>query len=407
MSGAIPDVLVLDDGELHGVRQALDALGVEFVHRKGRELAPGVIAGSALARRLLIATWKYAIQVTVPGGVEASCDEAPIRICVHHQDFLPMRRRMREMGVDYLLHTHVSGEVLQLLLMQLLHPGAERRAQGRLPLGLQATYRVGSEVQKGTLLELSEAAARIRVRHELSIGTELELYLPAELNQAGTPPIACRVTLSRSTRGEDPTLLLELLEPASDATLAIAEILAGDRLGTRITRLREAPHRERPPENPAGGVPETVTRSSEAAGGTGRESAGPDPETIPTQEDRRRNPRGEYQTEIQALSPTSTGVILGHDLSIEGMRVAPLEGLELGTRLTLALQRGGRRDPVVVDAEVAREDGDRGLWLRFTNLAAARAQELEVLICELPPILLLTDVVDERDPVVVSRWRGR
>ncbi|MFQ5699534.1 MAG: PilZ domain-containing protein, partial [Myxococcota bacterium] len=208
---------------------------------------------------------------------------------------------------------------------------------------------------------------------------------------AGSPPIPCRVAPSRPSRQGDPTLLLELLEPASDAARSVAEILAGERLGTQVTRLREGALPEAAPEAEAEAAPEP---EAEAA---------PEPEAPEGLSERRRNPRSEYETEVQALTPASTGVILGHDLSIEGMRVGPRDDLALGTRLTLALHRGERREPLVVDAEVAREDGDRGLWLRFADLDAAQAQELEVLVCELPPILLRTEVVAERDPVVVSR----
>ena len=122
-----PAVLLIDDGELGQFRRALTGQGCDFVH-----LGAGSWVDVAdRPRDLLITSWRRAIALPtlLPEG-----EWDPIWVCTHNQDFLPLRDRMRAMGIQYLVSSQISPEAVQLLLVQLLYQGAERRGARRLPV---------------------------------------------------------------------------------------------------------------------------------------------------------------------------------------------------------------------------------------------------------------------------------
>ena len=60
-------------------------------------------------------------------------------------------------------------------------------------------------------------------------------------------------------------------------------------------------------------------------------------------------------------------VLFARDLSVGGVRVDPHPNLRLGDRFQLALYNAFFSESVVVDAEVLRDDGERGIVLRFLD----------------------------------------
>jgi hypothetical protein len=83
-------------------------------------------------------------------------------------------------------------------------------------------------------------------------------------------------------------------------------------------------------------------------------------------------------------------MLIGRDLSLGGMRVRPVPGLQLGDEFKLALYAGGAHSALVVKAVVARDDGGDGLVLTFPDVAGPAAAELTKLVDTLPT------TVDER-----------
>jgi hypothetical protein len=103
--------------------------------------------------------------------------------------------------------------------------------------------------------------------------------------------------------------------------------------------------------------------------------------------DRRRLPRGRLDREAVALDATGTRVIhalVGRDLSPAGMRIDPHPELGPNERLRIALYEASESGPLVLDAAVARDDGESGLMLRFLDVAPELAARLERIVAALP-----------------------
>jgi hypothetical protein len=80
------------------------------------------------------------------------------------------------------------------------------------------------------------------------------------------------------------------------------------------------------------------------------------------------------------------GALVARDLSLGGIRIEPGTPLVLGRLVRLAIHTGGRGEPVIVTARVARDDGVRGLALRFEEIEGDGLRRLEQLVARLPPV---------------------
>ncbi len=78
--------------------------------------------------------------------------------------------------------------------------------------------------------------------------------------------------------------------------------------------------------------------------------------------------------------------LLGRDLSIDGIRVVRQLGIEPGHKLRLALFDASQQEPLIVDAEVARDEGGSGLFLRFVDLSAELRARIEEIVSRLPAV---------------------
>jgi hypothetical protein len=86
------------------------------------------------------------------------------------------------------------------------------------------------------------------------------------------------------------------------------------------------------------------------------------------------------------------------------MRVEPDDSLALGDELRLALYGHTRLPPVLLNAVVARDDGDEGWMLQFRDVSDATAAELTQLIDSLPDIdapvspgLLVSEILERHE----------
>jgi hypothetical protein len=102
--------------------------------------------------------------------------------------------------------------------------------------------------------------------------------------------------------------------------------------------------------------------------------------------DRRQNSRRRFEREVVALSGEAPRVLLGRNLSVGGMLVEPHPELRLGARFKIAIYGSAREEPFLVDAEVVRDDGDRGFGLRFEKVDPALAARLERVVSSLPSV---------------------
>jgi hypothetical protein len=101
--------------------------------------------------------------------------------------------------------------------------------------------------------------------------------------------------------------------------------------------------------------------------------------------ERRRVPRGSYAgRRVVALGDEAARVLIGRDLSPGGMRIDPNPRLQVGQRLRVALHVSQGEAPVVVEAEVDRDDGALGLVLRFRGVPDPVVRYLTKMVDSLP-----------------------
>ena len=77
--------------------------------------------------------------------------------------------------------------------------------------------------------------------------------------------------------------------------------------------------------------------------------------------------------------------MIGRDLSVGGMRVRPIEGLQVGDEFKLALYGDGD-EALVLEAEVSRDDGWDGLVLQFQRVTPETRMRLERIVESLPAV---------------------
>ena len=128
----------------------------------------------------------------------------------------------------------------------------------------------------------------------------------------------------------------------------------------------------------------SATAASSAANG----GAAAPPSTTETAggADRRSNPRHSMDRRVIALGEEANRVLMGRDISIGGMRVNPNPLLIVGQNVRLAIHVGDREIPLVVTARVHRDDGERGIVLRFHGLEPEAARTLNQMLEILPVI---------------------
>jgi hypothetical protein len=409
-------VLLLDDGDLFRIERMLSDFDVELEHLRGDVIRED-LEGSP---DVVIATVKRIL--ALEGSVDlAGLPGKPVWIAVHSQDFLPLRVRLRKLGVHFLVQSSVGSEALRLLLAHAVYRGSEKREGLRLPVGTPVKYRDAAEnTFAAELLDLARDGCSLLSDHAPQPGSALSVRLPSKLaggEELSLPGQIVRVELHAGSGQSLVTVPFD--EIAADAVEPLDAIHEGKVIGTVVTRLgddlseatasttvpgRRAPEpaRERAPE-PAPEPP-----------------AGPD---LPPHE--RFNRRVVYTRKVTALLGGGEFGILGRDLSIAGMRSEPLPEFPVGTELELAIYGPsgaepvlvqavvsrddgplGTAEPVLVQAVVSRDDGPLGTVFRFESMARGDGPRLESIIAGKPEIRWLSNG-EEDEPVVVLRTRVR
>ena len=118
--------------------------------------------------------------------------------------------------------------------------------------------------------------------------------------------------------------------------------------------------------------------------------------------DRRGRRRAAYSQTVPAFGKRALRVLVGRDLSIGGMRIEPLPGLEIGDRLHLAIYGDPGESPFLVWATVVRDDGESGKALSFDPLERTIGERLERLVGGLPAVESLHDTEAQAMGTVVS-----
>jgi hypothetical protein len=98
--------------------------------------------------------------------------------------------------------------------------------------------------------------------------------------------------------------------------------------------------------------------------------------------------RGVFEREILQVDEEARVVqaLLGRDLSTDGIRVVRQLGLVPGNKLRLALFDTSQNEPLILTAEVSRDDVGSGLFLHFVDLSAEMTVRIEEIVAQLPAV---------------------
>jgi len=294
-----------------------------------------------------------------------------------------MRSQIRQQGYRYLLRPHIHPEALRLLLRYAIYEERDRRGRVRYPVGCEVDWRAGWKRSRGRLLDISRGGCCLLVDHPADVGAKIAIKIPAET--AGGQVLKLRGHVVRTTphatlSGSERTalgILLDGIKPATQS--ALVELCERWSESPPMLPLDERSHSETsPPERDAGKPPEARTQQSTPTAVKQHASGSP----------RRLTPRGVFEQEIVQVDEDARVVqaLLGRDLSVNGIRVVRQLGLGLGNKLRLALFDTSLREPLILGAEVARDDGGSGLFLRFVDLPAETTARIEDIISRLPAI---------------------
>jgi len=390
-----PKILVLDDGDLGRIRQAFAESDVDLEHLRGEVLIDDLEG----PYDVIFATVKRTL--ALEGSVDlAALPGKPVWVAVHGQDFLPLRVRLRQMGVGFLIQSSVGSEALQLFLMYTLHHGRDKRGAPRLPVGSEVTcHDEGGGSFQASLLDISQDGCRLLSEHPVLAGTVISVDLPAELSAGEEYTLSGQIRRAEPQRGSARSLLTVGFEHLEQEQLELLEaILAGKVIGTVVTRLGEELSEETAPLKV---TPKPGPKTTPA----GPKPAEPPPEAQQPERHHRQR-RVVYSREVTALMGSSQFVVLARDLSLGGMRGEPLPELQLGTKLELAIYGPSGAEPVLVRAVVARDDGPSGTIFHFEAIPAGERTRLERIIARAPEIRFLGE--DQEDgAVIIAEVRKR
>jgi hypothetical protein len=399
-----PRILLVDDGELSEVAMMLERLHVDHVRLRGGQVEDDLPPPS----HLLIATARRASAVR-RGSPPGLPEGRPLRIIAVDEDSTAMRRMLRRMGFHLLVRRGVHPEVWRLLTERALFQGPERRREKRqpivAPISLSA-YRESREdgsfapaqAAHALLVDISNRGCRLSTDELLEPGSRIALSI--RLDDLGGEVLQLRGRLVRSSTDASSSA-----HGYTAAMLFDSDLAEGDRmllsqllndLSVGPGSITYGPAEALPPcESPT--IPGlTLDAETDPAIHAGvkieidkRAAADSSPAEV-IDLSRRRSPRGSFTNSIVAEADehnaSQSRVLMGRDLSAQGMRVERASGIAVGDRFTLALYGPAQQQPFLIDARVARDDGNDGFGLTFVDLPTEIVRELEKLVACLPDI---------------------
>ena len=368
-------MLLIHGGELADVRELLDELGLGFEEARPRALS----TEDYLAAALVIATPQFLSNRLNAGEVGAG-----IRIAVIEDQAKTLLAMLSRGGVEWFVRRPFHPTALRLLLLHCLYQGPEKRKAQRVSVGAAVHYQAGWRKRGALLAEISERDCRILSSRRVDVGKRLKLRLPGELAGRRVLTLAGRVVRTAQGRQDDGSheicILFDPLEEA--ARQRLKDLVALHSRGPAMLSGPAARHLSR---NRASDPEEDVRvrRSVISCSGDDDDSQDGGASESPLEE-RRTDSRHEYRRRVIALSQEATRVLVGRDISRNGMRVESTPSLTLGSELQIALHVPGHETPLVVDVRVHRDDGERGLVLHFVDLPETGASYLEQMLGALP-----------------------
>jgi len=358
---AAPRVLVIDDGELDRVQAVLERLSIDWL--RCAEPDSGVVLERP--SDLIISSGPRAMRMPSLAG-----EGSPIWLCVYDQDFLPLRERLRNLGVHYLVSGDLAPHAFGLFLRQLLNRGEERRSVRRIPLQCDVQLTVGRARSSARMLELSRESCVMSTSDPLAVDQRVSLRLPAEYANDGDLDVTGTVVRATAADRGRATIAVVGFDVRDPRVIAhIQALLSGNVLGTLVTPLHEEPG----------------TEAAEPAAETWLTSHGFE-DAKPNQIERRGAARQPYARRVESVrwaGASEPQAWLAKDLSLTGLCVAAPSPLPLRSQLGVALYGRSREEPLFVRAEVVRCEGEE-MGLRFLDLSSIQVAGLERLLAGAP-----------------------
>jgi hypothetical protein len=327
------EVVVIDEGELGGFVGLAEALGASTLRmRWGAQADP--VAWEAPPRVVIVSA---RVAMAVPLGDTMLCAGA-IGVAVGDTSSGTLRARLRRQGYEYAVHPGAHPATLRLLLSSLLFRKRERRKVRRRAFGAQIAFWRSFRRTRATLLELSPTGGSLLLASPLPRGARLTVRVPAK--HTGGGGLALKAVVTRCVSGDEGEIAGLRFEKTSA------------RKSARLAALLET-------LDATGPAALAAAHARPASGALRFGSA-----------ERRRSPRvrnAQQALVIDERTLIARDVVFGVDLSTGGMRIEPHPRLARGATLRVALQPPGGAPPVLVRAEVARDEGARGLVLRFVS----------------------------------------
>jgi hypothetical protein len=359
--------LIIDGGELEDVYQLLSDLGVETLR-----LDPCV--------NLDVHQWPTRVLIAGVDRAEALREAASKPGCTAigftTDTSGDLGASARKAGFDYLVRRPVHPEALRLLIERVLYPGRERRDLPRLPAGCDVMWLAGLRAGHGTLVEISHGGCRILAKRKIALGTGLKIRLPRSHVGGFGLMLQGRVVRTRRPRAgiDGAVMAVAFTELGAPVRIRLDALLAEFKQGPAVQLVRECE------QDGDAAVSLSAQEVASATQSAARMRPQPDASTL-----HRTSPRAEIQRKVISLDGKPGSVkqtLVGRDLSSGGMRVEPHPALSIGDCVRLAIYGRFSRDALVVEAEVVRDDGDRGLGLCFVNVDEDLGRHLDDLVAD-------------------------
>lgn len=370
--GAPPDAIIFDDGELDLFEALLDELHLEYARWGGHEVK-GFLP---TPMKVLIASCERFLEL--PALREKTAFARPAHIAVVPPDMPYDLKSLQEAGANYIIHLPIHRSVLRLLLLRLLYRGPEKRQAARTAIGLGVRYQAGPRQRKAILADLSSDGCSLISQYGARAGIGIAIELEHESLQRDTPLVLNGKIVRSITQdcvdGDREIVIAVQFDPLPEADRTALDQLLQHYVDAPA--IWNAEFRESQPDSVShnwGPMPPPAKLSFD------------DVDDHPLNE-RRQDKRAAYEHKVTALTKEASRILMARDLSSRGMRLQPHAELAQGDKFQIALHGSSLDQPLIVNAEIIRDDGPNGLAVIFKDLAPSVLEKLELLIHDLPSI---------------------
>ncbi|MEM7413010.1 MAG: PilZ domain-containing protein [Myxococcota bacterium] len=353
-----PKTLIVHDGELADLCPLFESLGTPFTDRCGEPS----LEDRETQWSLVIATPKRMLSLHLhPSDIQ------PAQIAVLDQESKTLRNTLRRAGIRLMVRRPVHRSALRALVLHALYRGPEKRRNVRVSIGAHVRYRAGWRQRPALLADLSLGGFRLLTHQPVKRDQKIALQIPAAIS--GEKAFSAKGRVLQCTASEN-----------LPGTLIVTARFEGmsTRLHQKLRKTIEA-HASGPALYE--GTKDAFAVAPNAVAGAPLSDADADENA---DSERRESARHAMERRVIALGDEASKVLMGRDISVGGMRVNPTPMLCLGSDLQLAVHVGNREVPLVVRARVHRDDGEKGMVLRFHQLDAEASRYLNEMMDELP-----------------------